>query len=444
MNTSKEYTHVNNDKVQQEEGETVSNNQDPHATLVDHVRTDQGKNREALAYLLRYESMVRQQEAEDMATLAHLQPCLERLMELVQSNSNNGSFEQEKKNPQEAEEDNLWKKEISHKQLRQALQILEPQQQQQGPTEFMTTDRQLMMILRLLAQSSVDHRRIANATAENATLTWAEIVQCYKACILGMTTLQHFPKGDTTRQRVRDRTLAMLALFEPQTRLWSTTSSSSLTATAASNRRSINASSALHSNPRSSFTPAPLAVKRRRKNRVRVLLVGMSLLLVFLSLYCNMELIGLSSPSSSPSAEPWARSNSSQPKASSKSVPPNLAIRSLVQSTMPGSISNSNDRTIPTTVTEFYDEEEDMGVTGPAILVGTVGTPVVVLVAQKIMQHVGTGAAFVASTATLSTYGSVMVTVAGFVSLGSLLYRSMRAVFQGLSRLRKTRDETDL
>lgn len=43
---------------------------DPHAALVDHVRSDNHNNREALAYLLRYETMVRQQEAEDMATLA--------------------------------------------------------------------------------------------------------------------------------------------------------------------------------------------------------------------------------------------------------------------------------------------------------------------------------------------------------------------------------------
>lgn len=43
---------------------------DPHAALVDHVRADNRNNREALAYLLRYETMVRQQEAEDMATLA--------------------------------------------------------------------------------------------------------------------------------------------------------------------------------------------------------------------------------------------------------------------------------------------------------------------------------------------------------------------------------------
>lgn len=109
---------------------------------------------------------------------------------------------------------------------------------------------------------------------------------------------------------------------------------------------------------------------------------------------------------------------------------------------MPGNTLSNNkndDRVIPKTVVEFYDEEEDMGVTGPAILVGTVGTPVVVLVAQKILQRVGTGAAFVASTTTLSTYGSVMVTVAGFVSLSSLLFRSIRAVLHGLGRLGKAR-----
>ena len=42
---------------------------------------DDEQKQQALAYLLRYETMVRQQEAEDMATLAHIRPCLQRLEE---------------------------------------------------------------------------------------------------------------------------------------------------------------------------------------------------------------------------------------------------------------------------------------------------------------------------------------------------------------------------
>ena len=53
---------------------------DRHEALVDDVRFSRGaSDKEALAYLLKYETMVRQQEVEDMATLAHVRPLLARL-----------------------------------------------------------------------------------------------------------------------------------------------------------------------------------------------------------------------------------------------------------------------------------------------------------------------------------------------------------------------------
>lgn len=224
---------------------------DPHAALVDQVRStsrddnNNNNNREALAYLLRYETMVRQQEAEDMATIDHVRPCVDRLQALAGMNMN---FQQT------ALPEDVWTQEISYAQLKTALERLEQshleQQQSQhvesvktnsaaATCEFMTTDRQLVMVLRLLTKSvpaasstdtdtdtdsgssstSSEEDQDNKDTNSTMTITWAEFLQCYKTCIVGMLTLQHLPASANSqvRARTRDRTLSMLSLFEPPT-----------------------------------------------------------------------------------------------------------------------------------------------------------------------------------------------------------------------------------
>jgi hypothetical protein len=87
--------------------------------------------------------------------------------------------------------------------------------------ECMTTDRQLMMILRTLTQSYSDTTMNPNWNDRNvevqASISWAEFIQCYKVCIYSMMTLQHLPRGSVTRLRARERSLSILALFEPTT-----------------------------------------------------------------------------------------------------------------------------------------------------------------------------------------------------------------------------------
>ena len=173
-----------------------------HERLVDEVRANRGANREALAYLLRYETMVRQQEAEDMATLAHIRPCVERLEALV------GAQPQQPKGV-DSSDAALLTREISFQSLKRALEVLE---EECDPTsEFMTTDRQLMMVLRLLTQKTGANGDEAD---EDVFIAWAEFFQAYKVCIVGMLTLQHLPASSAIRRRARDRTLAMLSLFE--------------------------------------------------------------------------------------------------------------------------------------------------------------------------------------------------------------------------------------
>ncbi len=188
---------------------TEEDDEDLHNALVEEVRSTGGAgDRIALSYLLRYETMVRQQEAEEMATLAHLRPLLERIQVLSGGRSGNNDFSNHNITsfPQSVNIGDDYASlgnEISYQQLKRALEAL----QIENSPEVMTTDRQLMMMLRLLTQKTTD------LTEE--TISWGELVMMYKLCILGMLTLQHMPATSLSRNRARERTLAMLSLFEP-------------------------------------------------------------------------------------------------------------------------------------------------------------------------------------------------------------------------------------
>lgn len=436
-------THVvgedEDDALYDEEEDEEVDQRDPHAALVDHVRSDNQNNREALAYLLRYETMIRQQEAEDMATMAHLRPCLERLKELLPkessgssttqgggNNSNNDSKEDAPelldKQQQQLYDDVVWTRQISYTNLRKALEILEMQE----PTEFMTTDRQLMMILRLLTQSTTTGK---DRTGPEATLTWAELVQCYKTCIVGMTTLQHLPNVDETRQRTRDRTLAMLALFEPTSRLWSSPVAHPTRSTVTAN------TSALSSTQRSSFAPVR-SVKPQKDRKIFYVIVATVMAIVGMGFYyyaSTLQTKELLLPHQGRSSNS-KRSMKPSTTSASRRPAPTFNVRSFVptstSATLKQQLSSSN------IVNDFLEEDqEEMGVVGPALLVATVGTPFVAVLTQNMLQQFGRGTAFIAATASLSTIGNVLVTVAGFLSLTSLVLRSIRALFRGLGRL---------
>lgn len=223
---------------------TAAQQKDLHAALVGKVQqhhqdmsssstTTEYHRGEAIAYLLRYETMVRQQEAEDMAVLAHIRPCVSRLLQLLDMDMMMmppplATAAAVLPDDNDRNVTSFLRQEISFAQLKRAVTRLEAQQEQSRVTEFMATDRQLMMVLRLLtlkvssssSSSSTDHHD-GNECANNkdddgaVALTWAEFVQCYKICIAGMLTLQHLPVDSAARARARDRTLAMLSLFEP-------------------------------------------------------------------------------------------------------------------------------------------------------------------------------------------------------------------------------------
>lgn len=98
-----------------------------------------GGHEKAMEYLLRYETMVRQQDAEDLATISHLRPLLYRIEKLGGKES--------KDNPQDMED--IMSREVSFNQLQRALEKLD-----NDSSQVMTTDRQLMLVLRTLAKKS--------------------------------------------------------------------------------------------------------------------------------------------------------------------------------------------------------------------------------------------------------------------------------------------------
>ena len=157
-------------------------------SAVTHVKDESFVDRRAIAYLLRYETMVRQQEAEHMATLAHLRPLLESLSEhQVMSTM--------------VDQDMDLEKEISFQQLQDSLNTIE-----KSPHSYMKTDLQLMMVLKTMTLKIPEE--------DHGSITWAEFLQCYKTVIAGMQTLRHVQETGK-RARTKDRTLSMISLFEP-------------------------------------------------------------------------------------------------------------------------------------------------------------------------------------------------------------------------------------
>ena len=194
-------------------------------------------------YLLQYEHMVQQQEMEDRAVMAHLLPCIQRLMELIHDSNTTTGGSSSSTTPPPQYPIQLHH-EISYPQLYRAYQqLLQIKMKSSGTVthhnsvmtitamECMTTDRQLMMILRTLTEHMPFDSTMYSTDDDIASLsmTWAEFIQCYKVCIYSMMTLQHLPNGSMARLRTRDRSLSMMALFGPSTTATSLAASMGLT-----------------------------------------------------------------------------------------------------------------------------------------------------------------------------------------------------------------------
>ncbi len=146
---------------------------------------------EAEAFLESYETMLRHQKDELAVTLCHLEP----LLELLESKSPFGY--QSKRN-----HTTPFTKEFTYASLKQALDEIEEDES----LRFVATDIQWKLVLELLTE---------NVVSDEEYISWAEIVMCYRTCIIGMQTLDQTPESNALRTRVRQRSLHMLSSFRP-------------------------------------------------------------------------------------------------------------------------------------------------------------------------------------------------------------------------------------
>ena len=220
-------------------------------------------DRSALAYLLRYETLVRSQDVEDAATSDHLRPLFDRLCVLGGgSSSTNGNADGKllAKGASAAEDaipglipshsastdegdmsaENADEQTLTYETMKAALITLDADHSKissadakysngggDGTAEVLTTDRQLMLLLRTIVDANAS--LIADGGTDNtgsAGLTYAEFLQVYKVVVGGMQTLQRIPKkaDDTNattkskndiRLKIRERTLELIKLFGP-------------------------------------------------------------------------------------------------------------------------------------------------------------------------------------------------------------------------------------
>lgn len=151
--------------------------------VVDNEMTSE--ERTILAYLLRYEVMVKSQEAEDMAVREHLLPIFEKLSE--------------------------GRSLLSFSEMHRWGKILNDCTPEEN---YVVTDSQLTMILETFGSHGME---------EGWTLT--AFTFCYKFIILGMQTLQHLSRQDeTVRQRFKETFFQMLHQYHPENNPLSTMS----------------------------------------------------------------------------------------------------------------------------------------------------------------------------------------------------------------------------
>jgi hypothetical protein len=191
--------------------------EDTEETAISIPATNKESNRqEVLSYLLQYETMIAQQEAEEVSTIQYILPLLDRLLFLGKEGHqfDEKTVDTSYPNTCDVRYNDLWKRSFTYRQLKLALEVLEAGGQDTlQSASCMGKDKQLMLILRVLTQKLAVSSAFEKS-AEEVSITWAEIVHCYRVCVLGMLTLKQLPKQSAVRSRAKDRILAQLSLFE--------------------------------------------------------------------------------------------------------------------------------------------------------------------------------------------------------------------------------------
>ena len=175
------------------------------------------------SFLIRYEDMMNEQEKEQTSTISHLQFFLELLMDLqlVGQDGVNGHqrFDENK--------DNCLLIEFSIEDLKHAQKKL----QNSEKYDIIKTDKQFLMVLDILCEDNDDSPEKFSSEIMQKQISWAEIVQCYRYCVVGMQTLEMIGSESSIRKRTKERTLALLSAYRESSSINSSPSIKTLSGT---------------------------------------------------------------------------------------------------------------------------------------------------------------------------------------------------------------------
>ena len=184
---------------------------DRHAAPNPILTNMQKKNQTSTeSFLQNYGTMMKQQETEYTVTLSYLRPLLRNLELLAwMETSERGPGQMITIYGNDDDDEKCLSRELTYAELRRALEKLE----KNSSYEYMTADSQFMLALRTLTSNDqlVDG---VNWNPSEESITWAEFVQCYRVCIVGMQALEKIPQPKDTRARARDRSLLMMRHFQ--------------------------------------------------------------------------------------------------------------------------------------------------------------------------------------------------------------------------------------
>lgn len=169
------------------------------------------------SYLIRYEHMMEEQEMEQISTLSHVQYLLELSEDLLLD----GKDEAYRNHTSRSENNNLLK-EFTFVDLKRVQEKIE----HSNEFDIIKTDKQFLMVLEILCEEKDNSTAVVNSEEKQDKISWAEIIQCYRTCVVGMQTLEIIGSHGTIRKRAKERTLAVLSLYRKSS---SANSSHSLT-----------------------------------------------------------------------------------------------------------------------------------------------------------------------------------------------------------------------
>ena len=147
------------------------------------------------SYLTRYECMMNEQEKEQTSTISHLKCFFEVLIEI----RNNGNDGVDRLQRFDGSKDNYLLTEFSIEDLKKANKKIKESKKY----DTIKTDKQFLMALDILCEDE-----------DTSVVVWAEIVQIYRICVVGMQTLEIIGHNSTIRNRTKERTLALLRYTE--------------------------------------------------------------------------------------------------------------------------------------------------------------------------------------------------------------------------------------